>query len=114
MAGCWCHWCNLSAKEWSDKSHIKGMLWTIDLLKKSLNDKDNNENMTSYEKKDSVKNLLFDSVPIENYIFSLLHAEIGVGNKNVYTCFDWINERMEPITDNELELTNGLIDLKID
>ena len=44
------------------------MLWTIDLLKKSLNDKDNNKNMTSYEKKGSVKILLFDSVPIENYI----------------------------------------------
>ena len=23
MSGCWCHWCNLSAKEWSDKSHTK-------------------------------------------------------------------------------------------
>ena len=114
MSGCWCHWCNLSAKEWSDKSHIKGMLWTIDLLKKSFNDKENNVNKTRYEKKGSVKKLLFDSVPIENYIFSLLHAEIGVGNKIVYTYFDWINERIEPITDEELELTNDLIDLKVD
>ena len=32
-------------------------------------------------KKGSVKTLLFDSVPIENYIFSLLHAEISVGDK---------------------------------
>ena len=23
MSDCWCHWCNLSATEWSDKSHIK-------------------------------------------------------------------------------------------
>ena len=22
MSGCWCHWCNLSAKECSDRSHI--------------------------------------------------------------------------------------------
>ena len=110
MSGCWCHWCNLSPKEWSNKSHTKGMLWTIDLLKKSFNDKENNESMTSYEKKGSVKKLLFDSVPIENYIFSLLHAEIGVGNKIVYTYFDWINERIEPITDDELDLTNCLID----
>ena len=73
------------------------MLWIIDLFKKSLNDKDNNENMTSYQGKGSVKTILFDSVPIENYIFSLLHAEIGVGNKIVYTYFDWINERIEPI-----------------
>ena len=33
MSGRWCYWCNLSAKEWSDKSYIKGMLWTINLLK---------------------------------------------------------------------------------
>ena len=70
--------------------------------------------MTRYEKKGSVKKLLFDSVPIENYIFSLIHAEIGVGNKIVYTYFDWINERIEFITDEELELTNDLIDLKVE
>ena len=46
MSGCWC---NLSAKYWSDKYHIKGMIWTIDLFKQSLSDKDNNKNMTSYE-----------------------------------------------------------------
>ena len=50
--------------------------------------------------------LFFDSVPIEKYIFSLLHAEIGVGNKNNYTYFDWISERIELITDDEVELTN--------
>ena len=70
--------------------------------------------MTSYEKKSSVKHLLFDSVPIDNYIFSLLHAEIDVGNKIVYTYFDLTNERIEPMTDDELELTNYLIDLKIE
>ena len=64
------------------------MLWTIYLFKKSLNDKDNNENMTSYEKKGSVKKLLFDSVPIKNYILSLLHAVIGVGNNKNKTYFD--------------------------
>ena len=65
-------------------------------------------------RKGSVKILLLDSVRIDNYRFSLLHTEIGVGNKIVYTYFDWINERIEPITDDELELTNGVINLKIE
>ena len=91
MSGCLCHWCNLSPKEWSDKSHIKSDVMDNRFIKKIFNDKENNESMTYYEKKGSVKKLLFDSVPIENYIFSLLHAEIGVGNKIVYTYFDWIN-----------------------
>ena len=47
-------------------------------------------------KKGSVKTLLFDSVPIENYVFSLLHAEIGVGNKIDYTHFDIINKALNP------------------
>ena len=58
--------------------------------------------------------MLFDSVPIKNYIFLLLHAEIDVGNKIVCTYSDWINERIEPITDDELGLTNDLIDFKVD
>ena len=65
-------------------------------------------------KKGSVKTLLFDSVPIENYIFSLLHAEIGVGNKVLDSYFKWINERIEHIDDEELELSNDLIDLKVE
>ena len=73
-------------------------------IEKSLNDKIVN----------NVKTLLFDFVPIENYIFSLLHVEISFGNKIVYIYFDWISERIEPITDDELELTNFLIDLKIE
>ena len=39
--------------------------------------------MISNEKKYINQPLLFDAVPIENYKFSLLHAEIGVGNKIV-------------------------------
>ena len=96
MSGCWYHWCNLSAKEWSDKPCTKGMLWTIDLFKKSLNDKDNNMNMTFYEKKGSVKTLLFDSVPIENYIFSLHHAEIGVGNKTIIHILIGLMKELNP------------------
>ena len=26
MSGCWCHWCNLSAKGWADKYHTKRMM----------------------------------------------------------------------------------------
>ena len=46
-------------------------------------------------KKGINQQLLFDAVPIENYIFLLLHAEIGVGNKIIENIFLWITERME-------------------
>ena len=47
-------------------------------MKKCLHDQVDNNNMTANEKKGINQPLLFDDVPIENYIFSLLHAEIGV------------------------------------
>ena len=51
MSGCWCHWCNLSPFEWENIHHEKDTLWTIDLMKKCLNDQLNNNNMTANEKK---------------------------------------------------------------
>ena len=62
--------------------------------------------MTSSEKKGCVQTLLFDSVPIENQFFSLLHVEIGVGNKIIYSYFEWINERIEPISEDEVNMIN--------
>ena len=70
--------------------------------------------MTANEKKGINQPLLFDAVPIENYIFSLLHAEIGVGNKIIENYFLWITERMEKISEEEVILTNCLINFKIE
>ena len=84
MSSYWYHWCNLPSKEWLNEYHSKGMLWTIDLMKKSLNNQKINEKMTPYERKGCFKSLLFDSISIENFILSSLHTEIGVGNKIAY------------------------------
>ena len=48
-------------------------------------------------KKCSVKTLLFDSVPIENYIFSLLHAEIDVGNKKFIHILIGLMKELNPL-----------------
>ena len=70
--------------------------------------------MTPNEKKGCVKSLLFDSVPIKNYSFYLLRVEIGVGNKIIYSYFEWINKRIELISDEEVNMTFCLINLKIE
>ena len=81
------------------------------LNEKSLNDQKINKKMTSHEER-CVKTLLFDSIPIENYICSLLHVEIGDGNKIVYSYFESTNERIEPICEDELNMVNFLINFK--
>ena len=56
---------------------------------KSLHDQVVNNNMTANENKGINQPLLFDAIPIENYIFSLLNSEIDVGNKIVGNYFLW-------------------------
>ena len=46
--------------------------------------------------------------------FYLRYTEIGVGNKIIYTYFGWINETIEPISEDEVNMTNVLIKLKIE
>ena len=70
--------------------------------------------MTANEKKGINQPLLFDAVPIENYILSLLHAEIGVGDKIIENYFLWVTEKMEKMSKEEVILTNCLINYKID
>ena len=54
--------------------------------------------------------MLFDKIPIENYIFSLLHAEIGIGNKIISSFYKWITTYIELLPVEEIEMTNTLID----
>ena len=58
--------------------------------------------------------MLFDSIPIENYILSLLHAKIGIVNKIINSFYDWITKHVEPLLDEEVELYNMLIDLQME
>ena len=58
--------------------------------------------------------MLFDSIPIENYIFLLLHAEIGIGNKIIDSFYSWITKYIEPLSNEEIEMSNNLIDLQVE
>ena len=66
------------------------------------------------KKKGCVLPMLFDSILIENYIFSLLHVEIGIGNKIIESFYRWISTYIEPLSKEEIEKTNSLIDLQIE
>ena len=44
----------------------------------------------------------------------MLHAEIGIGNKIIETFYRWISKYIEPLSKEETEMTNNLIDLQIE
>ena len=75
---------------------------------------ENTWNNDTIREKGCVKELLFDSAPIENYLFPLLHVEISVGKKIVHSYFERINERIEPISNEEVNMTSSLINVKIE
>ena len=64
-------------------------------------------------KKECVLPMLFDSIPIENYIF-LCYIRIGIGNKTINSFHDWITKYVEPLSDKEVEMSNILIDLQVE
>ena len=58
--------------------------------------------------------MLFDLIQIENNIFSLLHAEIGIGNKIIDSFYSWISKYIKPLSNEEIEITNTLIELQVE
>ena len=50
--------------------------------------------------------IFIDSIPIDHVIFSLLHAEIGVGNKVLDSFFEWVDYRVEKLFQEEISARN--------
>ncbi len=106
-SGKWCNWCMLSPKEWSVFGHDKGELWTID---KIYDIRQQVEDGTLTEIPQNIKGCtekpLIDSVPIANFILSILHIIIGVGNAFVDAFLEWIEERVEQLHPDEIAARN--------
>ena len=70
-------------------------MWSIQSIKDNLEKQVINLDMIPSEKKGCVLPILFESIPIENYICSQLHAEIGIGNKIIDSFYSWISKYIE-------------------
>ena len=52
---------------------------------------------------------LIDAVPIENFILSVLHILIGMGNSLVDCFLEWVEERVEKLLPVEVEARNRVL-----
>jgi hypothetical protein len=101
FSGSYCLWCKLSKAEWSICHNLgndeEGGAWTIqDLFNVNaaaqLNYHDNNGDGTMT----GVKEYPFwDFIPINRYLFPLLHDLLGLGNNIVDFIWNYIDERWE-------------------
>ena len=104
----------LSSAEWEDCDHEKGDMWSIQSIKTNLEKQRIKLDMIPSEKKECVLLMLFNSIPIENCIFSLLHPKIDICNKIFDSFFSWIIKYIEPLSNDEIEMSNNLIDLQVE
>ena len=44
----------------------------------------------------------------------MLHAETGIGNKIIDSFYSWISKYIEPLSNEEIEMSNNLIDLQVE
>jgi hypothetical protein len=81
----------LSKQACSVEGHAPGDRWSIDTIQQTRHNvevcgmRDDPSNIMGY-----IKTPLIDAVSIENFILSVLHIIIGIGNTLVDAFYEWI------------------------
>ena len=73
----------------------------------------NEVNVTSQNRKGVVDVELLPTVEIQQYIYPILHAEIGLGNYILNSFFVWVDYRIENVTEEEMDkkrLMRGILE----
>jgi hypothetical protein len=109
-SGHWCTWCNLSQKEWRQHDHNRGQPWTLSNMRHLRDNILSNEiKDTSNNRKGINNSMLLNCIEPTNYIYPILHSEIGIGNKILCSFFEWVEYRVESISYEEKELRNSSV-----
>ena len=102
----WCCLCDVYNTDWVDFGHDLGNMWTVESLKAqhSLNVE---KNLKGKAKKGVKCNPYFD-IPVENVIFSVLHALMGIGNALLAYLIDTVELNIECLLQEEIGLFNDI------
>ena len=101
----WCMWCQHSYSVWKEYGHEAGTKWTLECMCKRREQIFNKElEDTAINRKGITKMELIEAIQILQYIYPILHSEIGLGNYLLNSFFDWIDFRIEKVSDEEKNL----------
>jgi hypothetical protein len=114
MSGSWCTWCMLSKARWIDAAHLPGELWTIEKIYEiHHNVTENGMPAIPENGKGCTDKPLFNAIPICNFVIPILHIIIGIGNSLVDCIFEWIEERIEKLTPDQIQAWNSFLFAKV-
>ena len=110
----WCYICDLCKIEWASFNHTPGNHWTVDSIK--TKHALNVQNDSKGTDRTGVKCNPYFDIPVENVLFSVLHALIGIGNNILVYLIDSIEENIDNLPQEEIGLQNEihLIELNLD
>lgn len=108
MSGSWCMWCQLSPIEWKIPTTKRSPAvrdyeeeWTVDTLKAYKVKIDQGELTTANQMRSVVDYPVWDFVEVSNYIYPVLHGEIGLINGVLDNFYDFLDDKVEVLSEEE-------------
>ncbi len=115
MSSSWCMWYQCHPSSWKTMLSERGFnveqqdLWTVTLQKQYAEKIRKGELKAPKEKKGIVTVPIFDFVEPKNYIFPLLHFEIGAVNNVLDNFRSFVEEQVEMLSEQEKTARNRVI-----
>ena len=105
----WCYLCMLSHPDWQQKGYASdGELWTLDKLKKQA---EIAKTKDGKERKGVREDPYFD-IPVERFIWPILHTLIGIGNNILKYLVDIVENEIQHIPPKEMQVKRKLKELE--
>jgi hypothetical protein len=100
--GVWCYICQLYKTEWQNANHIQGDKWTIERLKAQAQT-NRIQDLKGTDRR-GVREDPYFNIPVENVVWPLLHALIGIGNNLLTSLLDFGENEIQCVTRREIDL----------
>jgi hypothetical protein len=115
MSGKWCNWCKPSPAEWQLPGHTPGELWTLESMEQARLEIDQGCHQdTPNNRRGNTHPPLISTIPIQNHIIPLLHLMIGIFNAIFSHLLEYVEWRLEDVTNEEFEAREELYQKEID
>ncbi|KAL7539781.1 hypothetical protein ACHAXR_011204 [Thalassiosira sp. AJA248-18] len=109
--GQWCYLCQLFHTQWKDHAAL-GSPWTLDLLKEQAK-KVIEEHLKDTQRK-GVREYPYFEIPVERYIFPILHTLMGIGNALLAYLIDIVESEIQKLPPAEIKLKREVEELEKD